>query len=134
MIMLNNQYKKFPKKRNKCLSCNSKKLSPILNLGLHSFADRFIKRQDLKKKDPIYPLVLDLCQKCNYIQSKFKTNPKDRYFNYDYSYTSSNSSYSINHWKKYSDNLDTKYNLSNKNIIEIGSNDGLLSRFIKKKS
>ena len=35
------------------------------------------------------------------------------------------SKYSINHWKKYADNLDRHFNLKNKNIIEIGSNDGL---------
>ena len=126
-------YPKFRNKRNKCLSCSSSNLHTILDLGLHSFADRFIKKKDLNKKDPSYPLQLDFCKKCTFIQSKFKTNPKDRYFNYDYSYTSSNSIYSINHWKKYADDLDINYDLRNKTIIEIGSNDGLLSFFIKKK-
>tara|TARA_B100000925_G_scaffold291080_1_gene277963 strand:+ start:653 stop:1891 length:1239 start_codon:yes stop_codon:yes gene_type:complete len=133
MTILNKKYAKFDR-RKKCLSCNSNNLIEIMNLGLHSFADRFVKKKDLKKKDPCYPLVLDLCKKCNFIQSKYKTNPKDRYFNYDYSYTSSNSKYSINHWKKYADNLDRHFNLKNKNIIEIGSNDGLLSFFIKQKA
>ncbi|WP_440934855.1 class I SAM-dependent methyltransferase [Candidatus Pelagibacter sp.] len=131
--MLSKRYLNFDK-RKKCLSCNSKNLTEILNLGLHSFADRFIKKNDLKKKDPSYPLVLDFCKKCSFIQSKYKTNPKDRYINYDYSYTSSNSKYSINHWKKYADNLERNYNLKNKTVIEIGSNDGLLSFFIKKKA
>ena len=47
--MLNNNFNNF-KKRSKCLSCDSNELSEILNLGLHSFADRFIKIKDLKKK------------------------------------------------------------------------------------
>tara|TARA_B100000575_G_scaffold137868_1_gene109979 strand:+ start:3867 stop:5099 length:1233 start_codon:yes stop_codon:yes gene_type:complete len=131
--MLNNNFNNF-KKRSKCLSCDSNELSEILNLGLHSFADRFIKKKDLKKKDPVYPLVLDLCKKCNFIQSKYKTNPRDRYFNYDYSYTSSNSNYSINHWKKYAETLENNFNLKNKSILEIGSNDGLLSLYIKQKA
>ena len=47
--MLSKRYLNFDK-RKKCLSCNSKNLTEILNLGLHSFADRFIKKNDLKKK------------------------------------------------------------------------------------
>ena len=84
MHILNKNYSKFKNKRKKCLSCGSISLSSILDLGLHSFADRFIQKKDLKKKDPIYPLVLDFCKKCTFIQSKFKTNPQDRYSNYDY--------------------------------------------------
>ena len=133
MTILNKKYANFDI-RKKCLSCSTNNLTEILDLGFHSFADRFVKKKDLKKKDPCYPLVLDLCKKCNFVQSKYKTDPKDRYFNYDYSYTSSNSKYSINHWKKYADNLDRHFNLKNKNIIEIGSNDGLLSFFIKQKA
>lgn len=101
-------------------------------MGLHSFADRFIKAKDLKKEDPVYPLVLDLCQKCKFIQSRYLTNPKDRYYNYDYSYTSSNSNYSINHWLEYSEFVKKNYNLNKKNVLEIGSNDGLLSYYLKK--
>ena len=48
MTILNKKYAKF-EKRKKCLSCNTNNLIEILNLGLHSFADRFVKK-DLKKK------------------------------------------------------------------------------------
>ena len=54
--------------RKKCLSCNKETLNEIINLGDHSFADRFIPKNKLKKKDPKYPLILDLCRKCNFIQ------------------------------------------------------------------
>ena len=130
--MQNRNYKNYKKIRKKCLCCGNKNLSEILDLGLHSFADRFIKPMDLKKKDPVYPLVLDLCKDCKFIQSRFITNPKDRYYNYDYSYTSSNSNYSINHWSEYADFLNKKYLLESKKVLEIGSNDGLLSQFFDK--
>ena len=127
--MQNKNYKKI---RKKCLCCENKNLSEILDLGLHSFADRFIKPVDLKKKDPVYPLVLDLCKDCKFIQSRFITNPKDRYYNYDYSYTSSNSNYSRNHWSEYANFLNKEYSLKSKKVLEIGSNDGLLSQFFDK--
>lgn len=123
-------YKKF---RKRCLGCNNKKIFDILDLGYHSFADRFVKKKDLSHKDPTYPLILTICKKCKFIQSKFITNPKDRYFNYDYSYTASNSKYSINHWSTYSNFLNTNFKVEEKKIVEIGSNDGVLSLFLKNK-
>lgn len=132
-MLLQSNYRNYKKKRVICLSCKSRRLNQVLDLGLHSFADRFIKSKDVKDKDPIYPLVLDLCMNCGFIQSKFITNPKDRYYNYEYSYTSNNSTYSNLHWKLYANFLDKKFSLKKKKIVEIGSNDGLLSNFLKKK-
>jgi hypothetical protein len=108
-MQLQSNYKNYKKKRLTCLSCKSKKLNQILDLGLHSFADRFVKTKDIKIKDPLYPLVLDLCKYCGFIQSKFVTDPKDRYYNYEYSYTSNNSIYSNSHWRSYADFLDKKF-------------------------
>lgn len=133
MSISNKKYFDYKNKRNTCLSCNSKNLFTILDLGLHSFADRFVKKKDLKLKDPAYPLVLDFCKKCKLIQSKFITNPKDRYSKFDYSYTSSNSNYSMNYWIKYVETLNQQNKLKDKKIIEIGSNDGFLSNLLKKK-
>ena len=119
--------------RKKCLSCGSKNLNEIINLGDHSFADRFIPIKRKKIKDPKFPLILDLCKKCKFIQSKAITNPKDRYVNMDYSYTSANSTYSKSHWKSFSKILEQETNIKNKKIIEIGSNDGFLLSILKKK-
>jgi 2-polyprenyl-3-methyl-5-hydroxy-6-metoxy-1,4-benzoquinol methylase len=119
--------------RSKCLCCNKKKLNKIIDLGLHSFADRFVPKNKLKIKDPKYPLILDLCNNCKFIQSRTITDPKNRYLEIDYSYTSSNSSYSRNHWIEFADTLEKKTKLEGKKIIEIGSNDGFLSYLLKKK-
>ena len=119
--------------RKKCLSCKNLNLKEIINLGSHSFADRFIEKKNFHKKDPTYPLIIDFCIKCNFIQSRVITNPKDRYSNIDYSYTASNSKYSKNHWRDYANTLDKKFNLKNKKILEIGSNDGYLCKLFKKK-
>ena len=49
MTILNKKYANFDR-RKKCLSCNKNNLTEILDLGFHSFADRFVKKKDLKKK------------------------------------------------------------------------------------
>tara|TARA_B110000238_G_scaffold33078_1_gene33935 strand:+ start:34 stop:1245 length:1212 start_codon:yes stop_codon:yes gene_type:complete len=121
------------KSRLRCLCCNTKNLNEIIDLGLHSFADRFVPKEKLNITDPKYPLVLDMCNNCKFIQSRTITNPKNRYLEIDYSYTSSNSNYSRNHWIEFADSLEKKISLKNKKIIEIGSNDGYLSYLLKKK-
>ena len=112
--------------RSKCLGCNNSNLKEIIDLGFHSFADRFIPKNKLKSVDPSYPLVLDFCNKCKFIQSRFITNPKNRYIEIDYSYTSSNSNYSRNHWNEFAKQLNHKLKIKDKKILEIGSNDGYL--------
>ncbi len=119
--------------RKKCLSCNSSSLKEIINLGEHSFADRFVPKKKLKIKDPSFPLILEYCIKCKFIQSKILTDPKERYLEIDYSYTSSNSKYSRSHWNNFADFVDKKFRVKNKKVLEIGSNDGYLCQLLKKK-
>ena len=54
MTILNKKYANFDI-RKKCLSCSTNNLTEILDLGFHSFADRFVKKKDLKKKRPLLP-------------------------------------------------------------------------------
>ena len=118
--------------RKSCLCCKNKKIKKILDLGKHSFADRFIPKKYINKKDPIYPLVLDLCPKCKFIQSRYITEPNSRYSELDYSYTSSNSNYSKRHWIKFADELNKNFKVKKKVIFEIGSNDGFLIHKLNK--
>ncbi len=114
--------------RNSCLVCNSPKLARIMDLGMHPFADTFIPRSRLSEPEPIYPLLCDLCQNCGHIQTSCITDPNSRYASYDYSYTSSNSGFSKNHWQNYAKEVSLKINLKPRSfIIEVGSNDGFLA-------
>ena len=119
--------------RTRCLCCKKKNLNEIINLGEHSFADRFIPKNKQKIKDPKYPLIIDLCKDCKFIQSRIITNAKNRYIDLDYSYTSSNSNYAKSHWKNFANFLNNKIDLKNKKVFEIGSNDGFLISILKSK-
>jgi 2-polyprenyl-3-methyl-5-hydroxy-6-metoxy-1,4-benzoquinol methylase len=99
----------------------------IIDLGFHPFADTFIKKNQLNKSEPVYSLACFLNKKNGSIQNLIKTNAKDRYNLYEYSYTSSNSKYSRQYWKDYSKEIINEISLnSNSKIVEIGSNDGYL--------
>jgi len=120
--------------RTRCLTCKSNNLTKIIDLGMHPMADTFIKETSYGDADKVYPLICDLCENCYQIQLRTITNPDERYVQTEYSYTSSNSPNSRNHWEQYAAKtcIDLKLKPGS-TIVEIGSNDGfLLSKYQEK--
>lgn len=119
--------------REVCLVCDSRELRQIIDLGSHPFADTFIPESKVGEADAVYPLVCDLCMHCGHVQTKFSTNPNERYAQVDYSYTSANSSFSRNHWDEYKKEICAQVSLpKGALVVEVGSNDGYLTeQFIK---
>jgi len=119
--------------RNECLVCESDNLKEIINLGMHPFADTFIPLNKISEADLVYPLICDLCTDCGHVQTKCVTDPKLRYAQHDYSYTSSNSNFSRTHWEEYCTEMVSNLNLGKGSlVVEVGSNDGYLSEQFKK--
>ncbi len=114
-----------------CLSCNKVSTLQIINLGMHSFADRFISVDDISNPDPAYLLSCFLCQNCGFVQTSVETSPVERYQETEYSYTSSNSKYALEHWKMYAESVFSYLEKRPKSILEIGSNDGTLLKLFK---
>ena len=67
-----------------------------------------------------------------FIFNKIITSSQERYNLFDYSYTSSNSSYSRKYWKNFYKNINAKILKNNEKILEIGSNDGYLCKQFQK--
>ena len=104
----------------------------IVDLGMHPFADTFIGADQLHLSEPAYPLECFLNKETGEIKLGTQTQAHDRYTSYNYSYTSSNSKFSRNHWDEYSKSVSSKIKLpKNSQIVEVGSNDGYLSRQFK---
>ncbi len=120
--------------RIKCLICKSQELVSVIDLGMHPFADTFINKERVGDSEPVYPLICNLCNKCGHVQLKYITDPNDRYSKYDYSYTSSNSSFSRMHWDKFCNEVSSNIELSKDAlVVDVGSNDGFLgSKFIER--
>ena len=104
----------------------------IIDLGMHAFADTFVKQNQLGLSEPVYPLECFLNKNSGEIKAGVKTEQHDRYVDYDYSYTSSNSEFSRNHWRNFAREVDEKIKLpKGSKVVEIGSNDGFLTKEFK---
>ena len=96
---------------------------------MHPFADTFIEKSQFGSSEPVYPLQCALDKDSGEIKLIYDTKADERYNLYKYSYTSSNSKFSRNHWKNYAIEVNRKINLPDASkVIEIGSNDGFLSK------
>jgi SAM-dependent methyltransferase len=105
----------------------------VIDLGMHPFADTFIPKERLDESEPTFPLECGLCLECGLIQLLYITEPNSRYGLYDYSYTSSNSDYAMQHWQEFAGFIARHFQLDQTKILEVGSNDGyLLSQFQEK--
>lgn len=67
------------------------------------------------------------------IQTLKFTIPSKRYEGVPYSYTSSNSQTSRRHWISFANSLSTLHDLTDLNILEVGSNDGFLLNILKER-
>ena len=116
----------------KCISCKSTKIKKILDLGKMPISNNFVKAKELSKVRK-YQLGLDFCKKCFLVQNSTRIDNK-KIFNKNYLYHSSYSKTWLNHSKELSNYCIKNFNLNkNSEILEIGSNDGYLLRYFKKR-
>lgn len=97
----------------------------VLDLGQHSYADTFIAEEQVGLSEPVFPLQVNLCPLSGHLQLAYVSDAEERYNLYPYSYTSSNSAFSRNHWDSYAAEVKADHNPTNL-VVEVGSNDGYL--------
>jgi SAM-dependent methyltransferase len=114
-----------------CRFCN-KKLVSFCDLGKSPLANSFLYENELKIEEPFYPLHVYVCEACYLVQLEEIQSPKDIFQNY--AYFSSYSSTWLKHCQDYASRAIKRLDLdTNKQVIEIASNDGCLLSFFKEK-
>jgi SAM-dependent methyltransferase len=108
-----------------CCVITGKPVTKILDFGQHPYADTFIQPDQTNLSEPVFPLQVYLNPESGSIQLGYMSHAEDRYNLYSYSYTSSNSKTSRDHWDEYASTVKSKFNTSGL-VVEIGSNDGYL--------
>ena len=112
-------------KRSECLVCGSKNVRHVISLGNHPNADTFTrKRVDLIET----PLEMVACQDCGHCQLLYEVSKESRYTEIEYSYTSSNSNISREHFQELAKYISQTVSKNSKvsKIVEPGCNDGFL--------
>lgn len=114
-----------------CRICKSKSLKKVLDLGSTPPANSFLRKNELRKRETFFPLLVYFCKKCNLVQLGHVVSPELLFKNY--LYVSSTSPVFIKHFEEYAKSVFDKFRL-NKNsfVVDIGSNDGILLRPFKK--
>lgn len=112
-----------------CRICHHKKLTKFLSLGKQPLANGLLKKEDLKKKEPYYPLDVYFCHHCHLIQLVDVVD-KEELFR-DYVYFTSGMPKISDHFRQYAEDVIDHFLKPADLVVEIGSNDGILLKFFK---
>jgi methylation protein EvaC len=104
-------------------------MKKFLNLGQQPLANSFIKKKNITKKEKKFNLSVGFDEK-NYLVSIVNTVSKEKMFNKNYPYKSSESKTMKNSFKSLANKIKQKYKPDF--IIEIGSNDGAFIKNFKR--
>ena len=113
-----------------CLACGSIDLRNILNLNDQPLANSYLNNRN--EKENKYELKVKTCYKCTHLQLSVAVDPKKIYKKYDYlsGTTKTYLEYMNSFYSFCIKNLDK---IKNKNILDIGCNDGSQLDVFKKK-
>lgn len=114
-----------------CLLCASTQLERVIDLGMHPLADTFLKEEQLSVPESRYPLQVLLCMFCGHTMASVIVPPEERYQTNEYSYDSSNSRASIEHFNDMARTIAAQRSLGPADlVVDVGGNVGtLLSAF-----
>lgn len=113
----------------RCRICRGGQLTEFFNLGDQPLANSFLKKEDLDKREPVYPLRVLFCADCNLVQLGEVVDPEVLFANYVYFSSGMPAS---RHWQDYAKSVAPEFIRSPEDlIVEIGSNDGHFLEIIK---
>jgi dTDP-4-dehydrorhamnose reductase len=114
-----------------CRICKGTNLVPYLDLGKIPLVNSYVRKEDVEKADPRFPLQIMFCNNCALSQLSVVVDPKVMYT--DYFYRSSISRTFREHCFELAKDSVNKHKFSkNDLIIDIASNDGCALKEFKK--
>lgn len=117
-------------RKNNCRICGGENFVEILNLGEMPPANSFLKKEDLDKPEPKFPLIVYFCENCGLLKLLDVVSPEILFGNYDY--LTSASRPLAEHFIEMAQELAEKFVKSKDDlIVEIGGNDAILLESVK---
>lgn len=114
-----------------CRLCGGTSLERFLDLGEQPLANAFLSRENFPKEKR-YPLCIARCtnHECGFVQLAHVVDPEELFS--DYVYVSSTSPSFVKHFEEYAESMAKRVDLKNALTLDIGSNDGILVKPLKK--
>ncbi len=111
-----------------CRFCAAELRHTVLDLGVSPLANSYLTREQLRRSETFYPLVVRVCERCLLVQADQFTSSEEIF--QDYAYFSSYSSSWLDHCRRFADEIVERCALdSASQVVEIGSNDGYLLQY-----
>jgi SAM-dependent methyltransferase len=115
-----------------CRGCGAPLDHPFLELGPSPLANSYLRREDLDRPEPFYPLSVHVCPVCFLVQVPAVQAPEAIFR--EYAYFSSYSQTWLRHSAEFAGGMAERLGLGTSAlVIEIASNDGYLLRFFKER-
>ncbi len=115
-----------------CRHCGTSLHHTFCDLGESPLSNGYLKKEDLSRSEPVFPLHVYVCDVCFLVQLPEFQSP-EKIFS-DYAYFSSYSESWLDHARRYVDAMIGRFDLNEKNqVVEIASNDGYLLQYFQKK-
>jgi SAM-dependent methyltransferase len=113
-----------------CRSCDSRRGSLILDLGIQPLANNLLRPEDLSKPEPKFPLRLAVCESCWMLQIVDLVPPVQLFS--EYLYFSSFSDLMLRHAREAAERYVKEFALNEKSlVVEVASNDGYFLQYFK---
>lgn len=115
----------------KCRHCHTGLEHVFLDLGFAPPSNAYLRKEDLMKPEPYFPLKLYVCHNCWLVQTEDYARAEEL-FKDDYAYFSSISQSWLDHAARYAEKITERLGLNPESfVMEIASNDGyLLKNFV----
>ena len=111
----------------RCRSCGSRDLEPVLSLGDIPLANDLVPAERLGKKDRLFPLRIAFCTGCRLVQLEYTVPPEELFSHY--LYRTSVSSTMRRHFQGLAQTIRSEWAMDPGDlVVEIGSNDGCMLR------
>lgn len=119
-------------KRESCRLCKGKNLDLVIHLSPTPPANAFVSKEEIGNPQDVFPLDVYFCNDCMHLQLLDVVDPEILFSNYVY--VSGTSPTFVKHFENYANEIINFIgDASSSLVVEIGSNDGTLLSFFKKK-
>lgn len=118
--------------KKECRICGNRRLTPVLDFGVQPPANGFLRKSEIRRKEPRFPLAAQFCQECSLLSLRHVVNP--RLLFRGYRYQTGASAPLVAHFEEETEMIAWRF-IRSKNdlVVEFGSNDGALLAVLKEK-